>query len=178
MSTSTGIAQTVVAMREARATAAPAAAAAPAPAAPASSPATAATPTPAPAAAVTASAAQAPTKATEPAATAAPVRSAFVPLLLGLTALVAVLGHQGWQLDQERRQLQAAVDGTAPRIEAANQVRRSLDLLAADTQRLAEGGNAPARVLVEELRRRGITINAAATPAGTAAAAATPAASR
>lgn len=171
MSTSTGLAQTVVAMREARvADTAPARATA----APATTPA----PAPAPAPAASASPAEPPGKAAAaPATNAAPVRSAFVPLLLGLTALVAVLGHQAWQLDQDRRQLQAAHDGTAPRIEAANQLRRSLDLLAADTQRLADGGNAPARVLVEELRRRGITINAAATTAGTAAAAA-PAASR
>lgn len=118
-------------------------------------------------------------RATEPVAAAAPVRSAFLPLLLGLTALLGALAHQAWQLDQERRQLQAAQDGTAPRLEAASQLRRSLDLLAADTQRLADGGNAPARALVEELRRRGITINATATATGGGtAAAAAPAASR
>jgi hypothetical protein len=167
MSTSAGLTQTVVAMREARAAEAP-----PARATSAHGAAPIAAPTPAPAAA--ASAGDAAARAVEPAATTVPVRSAFVPLLLGLTALLAVLGHQAWQLEQERRQLQAAQDGTAPRIEAATQLRRSLDLLAADTQGLADGGNAPARVLVEELRRRGITIN---TAAGTAAAAA-PAASR
>ena len=48
-------------------------------------------------------------------------------------------------------------------METAQRLRRSLDLLAADTQRLADGGNGNAKVLVEELKKRGITINAAAT---------------
>lgn len=157
MSTSAGLAQTVVAMREARAADAPPARATPAP-----------TPS--------AVAGDASARAVEPTAAAAPARSAFVPLLLGLLALLAVLGHQAWQLDQDRRQLQAVHDGATPRVEAATQLRRSLDLLAADTQRLADSGNAPARVLVEELRRRGVTINAAATATGVEAAA--PAASR
>lgn len=164
MSTSTGLAPPVVAMREARAADAQTARATAASATSASGP------------AVAASAAASPARAAEPTA-AAPVRSAFVPLLLGLTAMVTVLGHQAWQLEQVRRQLLVAREAAAPRLEAANQLRRSLDLLAADTQRLADGGHASARLLVEELRRRGITINVAASTAGTAAAAA-PAASR
>ena len=97
----------------------------------------------------------------------AAMRSPFVPLLLGLTALLAVLAHQAWQLDTESRQLLAARDAGAPQLAAATQVRRTLDLLAADTQRLADAGNAPARALVDELRRRGITIQAAAGTPGT-----------
>lgn len=101
---------------------------------------------------------------------AAAMRSPFVPQLLGLTALLAVLAHQAWQLDTERRQLLAARDAGAPQLAAAAQVRRTLDLLAADTQRLADTGNAPARALVDELRRRGITIQATAATPGTATA--------
>ncbi len=103
-----------------------------------------------------------------PVAAATPARSAFWPLLLGLAALTLWLGYQAWQLDKDRRQLQAAQAEAAPRIEAAAQLRRSLDLLAADTQRLADAGNGNARVLVDELRRRGITINPAAPATGTA----------
>jgi len=104
------------------------------------------------------------------------VRGPFLPLLLGLAALLTFLLQQLWQLEQEREQLAATLQAANPQLAAAQQLRQSLDRLAADTQRLADGGNAPARVLVDELRRRGITINAAATPAGTAqeAAAATP----
>ncbi len=111
----------------------------------------------------------APRPAARPAAAPAPARSAFWPLLLGLAALTLWLGYQAWQLDKDRRQLRAVQAETAPRLEAATQLRRSLDLLAADTQRLADAGNGNARVLVDELRRRGITINPAAPATGVAA---------
>lgn len=101
-----------------------------------------------------------------PAAPAAP-RSAALPLALGLLAVVAWLGHQAWQLDQDRRQLEGARSTLQPTIETAQRLRRSLDLLAADTQRLADSGNGNAKVLVEELKKRGITINPAASKAPT-----------
>lgn len=99
----------------------------------------------------------------------------FGPLLLALVALLTLLLHQLWQLDQERRQVAVLQQAAAPQLAAAQQLRQSLDQLAADTQRLADSGNAPARVLVDELRRRGITINAAATPAPVPTGAAGPA---
>jgi hypothetical protein len=90
--------------------------------------------------------------------------------MLGLLALLAWLGYQAWQLDQDRRQLEVARGNLQPTVETAQRLRRSLDLLAADTQRLADGGNGNAKVLVEELKKRGITINpGAATPPATAA---------
>ena len=52
----------------------------------------------------------------------------------------------------------------------AGKLRTSLDSLAADTQRLADRGNANAALLVTELKRRGITINPQAGAAATAAA--------
>lgn len=133
--------QTVVAMREAKAHDAPA--------------------TPSPVAAEPASAAAASLPHLAPAP-----RTAFLPLLLGLLALTAWLGHQAWLLDQDRQQLQAAQAGLQPTVEKAGGLRQSLDRLAADTQRLADAGNGNARVLVDELRKRGITINpgTAATP--------------
>ena len=106
-----------------------------------------------------------PTAAAARKAQPAAPRSAALPLALGLLAVVAWLGHQAWQLDQERQQLELARSNLQPTVDTAKRLRRSLDLLAADTQRLADGGNANARVLVDELRKRGITINAAATAA-------------
>jgi len=44
-------------------------------------------------------------------------------------------------------------------VEQAQKVRQTLDRLASETQRLADGGNANARLVVEELRKRGVTIN-------------------
>lgn len=105
-----------------------------------------------------------------PAATPAAPRSPALPLLTGLLALLVSLGYQVWLLDQDRQQLLQAQAQLQPTVENAQRLRRSLDLLAADTQRLADTGNGSARVLVDELQKRGITINPAAT-AGAAAAA-------
>lgn len=99
-------------------------------------------------------------------------RSAFVPVLLGLLALVSWLGHQAWVLDQDRQQLQAAQTALQPTVDKSGGLRRSLDQLASDTQRLADAGNGNARVLVDGLRQRGITINTAAGSGSTTPAAA------
>jgi hypothetical protein len=114
----------------------------------------------------------------EPAATTATTspRSTFVPLLLGLLAVTAWMAHHAWLLNQDRQQLQAAQATLQPTVEKSAGLRQSLDRLAADTQRLADAGNGNARVLVDELRKRGITINAGtAGTAGTTPAPATPA---
>jgi hypothetical protein len=86
----------------------------------------------------------------------------FVPVLMSSLALVAWLVLQGVQLWSERAQLQAALAGLEPQLQAATKSRASLDALAVSTARLAGEGNANARVIVEELRKRGITINTAA----------------
>ena len=41
----------------------------------------------------------------------------------------------------------------------AAKMRAQLDALAAETQRLADQGNPNSKILVDELRKRGITIN-------------------
>ncbi len=93
-------------------------------------------------------------------------RTAFVPVLLGTLALMLGLGWQSYLLMADRDALQAAHGGQQQTVDNAGKLRTSLDTLAADTQRLADGGNASAALLVTELRKRGITIN---TKAGTAA---------
>ena len=109
-----------------------------------------------------------PEPASAPQAAAARTRTAFAPLLLGLLAVTAWMAHHAWLLNQDRQQLQAAQATLQPTVEKSAGLRQSLDRLAADTQRLADAGNGNARVLVDELRKRGITINAGtagATPA-------------
>ncbi|MBN9429899.1 MAG: hypothetical protein J0H09_25695, partial [Burkholderiales bacterium] len=86
----------------------------------------------------------------------------FVPLLLGGIALLMSFAYQTYQLWVEGSALQAAHASQQQTVDNAARLRASLDAIAADTQRLADSGNANARLLVEELRRRGITINAAA----------------
>ena len=105
-----------------------------------------------------------PEPAGAPQAAAARLRTAFVPLLLGLLAVTAWMAHHAWLLEQDRLQLTAAQATLQPTVEKSAGLRQSLDRLAADTQRLADAGNGNARVLVDELRKRGITITAGTTP--------------
>ncbi len=88
------------------------------------------------------------------------LRSAFSPLLLLALALIAWLGFQCMQQVGERQQL-AAMQGSLDAQEAAaKKVRASLDAVATATAKLATAGNANAVFVVEELRKRGVTINA------------------
>ncbi|HPP82651.1 MAG TPA: hypothetical protein PLZ50_03680 [Rubrivivax sp.] len=95
-------------------------------------------------------------------------RGAFVPLLLMALALLLAFGFQAAQLLRERQALQDAHAGQQQTVDNAGKLRASLDALAADTQRLADAGNANAALLVNELRKRGITINPAAQAAAPA----------
>jgi len=86
-------------------------------------------------------------------------RGPFVPLLLGGVALAAWFGLQAWLLVEERTALQTTHASQQQTVDNAAKLRQSLDAIAADTQRLADSGNPNARLLVEELRKRGVTIN-------------------
>jgi hypothetical protein len=97
-------------------------------------------------------------------------RGPFPPLLLLAVALVGWFAFQTLQLINERQQLEALRVSQEPQVEAAGKVRASLDTVAVATARLSDAGNANARLLVDELRRRGIVINPAA-PATSASAA-------
>ncbi len=112
------------------------------------------------------------------AAAASVHHSPFVPLLLGGLAVMGWLGFQAQQLLTEREALATAHASQQQTVDNAAKLRASLDALAADTQRMAQAGNPSARLLVDELARRGVTINPGAAQtggAGTAATAATPA---
>ena len=91
--------------------------------------------------------------------------SPFMPLLLGGMALLGTLAFQSYQMLNDRQALQTAHVNQQPTVDNAGKLRGSLDTLAADTQRLADAGNASARLLVEELKKRGVTINPSAASA-------------
>lgn len=97
----------------------------------------------------------------------AATHSAFVPLLLGTLALLGWLGFQTQQLFNERQALQIGYASQQQTVDNAGKLRASLDALAADTQRMADAGNPNAKLLVDELRKRGITINAASASSST-----------
>lgn len=92
----------------------------------------------------------------------------FVPLLLALAGLLGWFAVQTWLLTDERTSLRAAHASQQQTVDNAAKLRQSLDALAADTQRMADAGNPNARLLVDELRRRGITINPSTTAAAPA----------
>ena len=104
-----------------------------------------------------ASAASAPAKAQASAGL-----SLFLPVLLLALAFVAWLAFQAMQQVSERQQLTQTQASLEPQEQAATKLRASLDALAVATAGLAAQGNPNARVIVEELRKRGVTINPAA----------------
>lgn len=96
-------------------------------------------------------------------------RSPFLPLLLLLLAVLAWFGFQTLQLAAARGAARAAFTAQEQTVQNATRLRGQLDSLATATQRLADGGNPNARLVVGELHKRGVTIN----PDGAAAAPAT-----
>ena len=92
--------------------------------------------------------------------------SSFVPLLLVVATLLTLLGFQATQLYNDRANLQQLREGQEQPLTEAQNLRKQLDGVAADTARLAEQGNANAKRVIEELAKRGITINADAKAAG------------
>jgi len=100
----------------------------------------------------------------QPSATS--TRSAFWPLLIIGVAMAAWSGFQTYQLVQEHAALKALHTNQEALVQNAVKLRAQLDGIAGDTQRLANAGNANAQVIVNELRRRGVTINPDNPPAG------------
>lgn len=88
----------------------------------------------------------------------------FVPMLLLALAIVGWLAFQGAQLLRERQQLIELQTGLATQADAATKLRASLDAVATATAKLASEGNDSAHVIVEELRKRGVTINPQGAP--------------
>ncbi len=84
----------------------------------------------------------------------------FLPLLILLLSALAWFGVQVQHLHVLHNSLATARDGQEAALQQAQRMREALDTLSARTQRLAEAGNANARLVLDELRRRGITIDA------------------
>jgi hypothetical protein len=94
-------------------------------------------------------------------ARAEPRSGPFLPLLLLTLAFVGWLAFQAVQTAGDRGPLAALNAGLDAQEEAARKVRTALDAVATSTAKLADAGNPNARGVVERLRQRGITINAA-----------------
>lgn len=87
------------------------------------------------------------------------MRTPFVPLALLALALLIWVGFQAMQLTLERQRLVASLASQEGLVVNSRKLRASLDSLATETAKLAEQGNPNARLLVEQLRQRGVTID-------------------
>ena len=92
-------------------------------------------------------------------------QSVFIPLIILTLAAVAWAAFQMTQLLRERDALATARVNQERPMENAKKLRDALDTVAKQTQQLANRGNPSAKLIVDELRKRGITISADAAPA-------------
>jgi hypothetical protein len=86
-------------------------------------------------------------------------------IILLTVAVLAWFGFQTAQLVRERSHLHAVRASQEAPIQQAQRVRGQLDAIATETLALAKRGNTGAAMIVEQLARRGITINPGAAPA-------------
>ena len=91
-------------------------------------------------------------------------KSYFIPLLLIAIALVIWTGFQTTQLLRERKYLKTVLTDQSPTVEQSQKLRGQLDSIAKGTLQLANQGNSNAKIIVEELRKRGVTINPGDSP--------------
>lgn len=85
--------------------------------------------------------------------------SAFVPVLILGLVLVAWFGFQATQLQAERDAMRDLMTSQDKPLQESKKLRDSLDAIARGTAKLADGGNSNARLVVDGLKKRGITIN-------------------
>jgi hypothetical protein len=85
--------------------------------------------------------------------------SAFLPILLVTCAITGLLLFQASQLYADRSQLAVLRATQKPAFDEARRLQDQLEGMAADTALLADKGNANARLIVDALRSRGITID-------------------
>ena len=91
-------------------------------------------------------------------------KSPFLPILVLGAAFLAWSDFQATMLIIESNTLSKTRESQELQKRNADKVRQALDALARDTARLADRGNAGARLIVDELRKRGVTINPDAPP--------------
>lgn len=85
--------------------------------------------------------------------------STFLPLLLVGLAVLGWTVFQTLELIGERHSLSGLQAAQQRQVLQSAHLRTSLNALASDTQRLADRGDAGAQVIVEQLKKRGITIH-------------------
>jgi len=85
--------------------------------------------------------------------------SPFIPLLLFFLVWLAWAVFQTVQLNEETKTLRQLKTNQEQALQQAQRARQTLDVLAAETQKLADAGNPNAQRVIDGLRKRGITVN-------------------
>jgi hypothetical protein len=95
---------------------------------------------------------------------AGPSYGPFLPLLILSIAVASWFGFQSYEMWKERDALAATFAAQDKPLAESQKVRDSLDTIAREVALLADKGNPSAKLVVGELRRRGITIDPKAQP--------------
>jgi hypothetical protein len=82
------------------------------------------------------------------------------PLAILAVALTVALAAATVQLVDERARLTELREAQAPQVQQAAKFRDQLQSLGAETARLANGGDAAAKQVVETMRQQGVTLKA------------------
>lgn len=82
--------------------------------------------------------------------------SIYIPLLIGLVALVAFLGFQSVELWQVRGTLDTQRESQNNAIDASQKMRQQLNTIASKTAELAQKGDPDAKALVDAYAKRGL----------------------
>jgi len=82
--------------------------------------------------------------------------SVFIPVVIGLVALVGFLAFQAVELWQIRGALKAQREGQSATIEASEKLRQQLATIASKTAELAQKGDPDAKAVVDAYAKRGV----------------------
>lgn len=82
--------------------------------------------------------------------------SVYIPIVIGLVALVAFLGFQGIELLQARGVLRAQHEGQNNAMAASEKMRQQLLTIAGRTAELAQKGDPDAKAVVDAYAKRGL----------------------
>ena len=88
-----------------------------------------------------------------------PAYGPFLPLLILAVAVAIWFGFQSYEMWKERDALATAFTAQDKPLAESQKLRDSLDTIAREVAQLADKGNPSAKLVVDELRRRGITID-------------------
>jgi hypothetical protein len=92
-------------------------------------------------------------------------RSPAIPLGILALAMLVWVAAVAWNQAAESSRLKEVWTNQETLVQNSQKLRNSLDALASETAKLAAQGNPNAKLLIDELAKRGITINPNA-PAG------------